>query len=288
MINNNKKTLDLPFFELLNQIPSTTTSVSTITTSEDGSDRYIYGIVGSLFYRYDTQADTWQALATPNVASSNIVSMRFTKKRGFHGRVLAAGANTVTIPGIRGAMLNGETISITQGPGAGQSRTLTYTGETVHDSGTITGTTTSTLVDGLKKWRVNQWAGYTVAITFGTDATHHKKIIYNDATTLYVADPNLQPHDPWNNQTYLTSAPYVQPVVTAGSQAHYQIMSSQFTVSPAWTSTPTNVSYFTTLSGGIYLLTSSASAPFISLQYYDILNDIWQTKTIQQGLFQRP
>jgi hypothetical protein len=285
MANNNKKGLDLPFFELLNQLPVASTAVTGLTTAEQGDDRFIYGLVGSAFYRYDTYADTWQTLATPNVAPVTAVTLRRTRRRGFHGRVLAATSSTVTIPGIRGSILNNETISIQFGPGSGQDRTLTFVSETVHDAGVVTAVTASALTDGLKKWRVNQWAGYTVAITFGTDATHHRKILYNDTTTLYVADANLQPHDPWNNQAYVAASPYVVPAATAGAQTHYQIMSSTFSVNTSWDVTPTNTSYFTTYTGGIYLVSSSAGAPFYTFQYYDIANDVWQTKTTPQGLY---
>lgn len=282
--NNNKKMLDLPFFELLNQIPATTTAITGLTTSESGADRFIYGMVGSAFYRYDTIGDTWQQLATPATAPASALTLRYTGKRGYHGRVLSANSSSVTIPGLRGSILDGEKISILHGPGAGQERTLTYVSETVHDAGVITGTTTSTLADSTKKWKVNQWAGYVVAITYGTGSTFYRNILYNDTNTLYVFDTNLQPHDPWNNQVFTATAPYAVPVTTAGSQAHYQIMSSTFNVDTNWTTTPDYTSYFTTLTGGIYLVSSATAAPFFTFQYYDVLNDRWQTKTVPQGL----
>lgn len=285
MTNNNKKGLDLPFFELLNQIPTLTTSVTGLTTSETGTDRYIYGMVGALFYRYDTYADTWQQLATPNVGPVTGVKLRHTRRRGYHGRILSATSTTVTIPGVCGDILDGETIAIQYGVGSGQERVLTLVSEDVIDAGVVTAVTTSALTDNLKKWRVNQWAGYSVAIKFGADATHHRKIIYNDATTLYVADANLQPHDPWNNQAYAAIVPYVLPSATAGVQSHYQIVSSTYSLNSAWDVTPNNASYFTTYSGGIYLVSSNGGAPWFTFQYYDIANDIWQTKTTPLGLF---
>lgn len=283
MANNNKQMVDLPFFELCNQAPVASSATADLCTAEDSTNRYIYYLTASTFYRYDTIADTWQQLATPNTAPATGLSMRFTMNRGFHGRVISATSTTVVIPGLRGQVLDGKTIRILSGTGAGQERTLTYVGETIHDAGVITATTTSTLTDGTKKWRVNQWSGYMVGITFGTDATHYKKILYNDATTLYIADANLQPHDPWNNQVFVAASPYAVPVTTAGSQAHFQIMSSTFNVS-SWTTTPDYTSYFTTLTGGIYLLSSAGGAPFFTLQYYDIANDTWQTKTCPQSL----
>jgi hypothetical protein len=283
MPNTLSPLLDLPFFELCNQAPVATSALSAMTTVEDGASRFIYYISGSSFYRYDTQADTWQQLANPNVAPVTLVALRYTGRRGLHGRVLAATSTTLTIPGVRGPALDGETVSIEFGTGSGQERTLTYVGETIHDAGVLSSASTTVLTDSTKKWRVNQWAGYTVGITFGTDATHYRKVLYNDATTLTVADVNLLPHDPWNNQAYVAASPYALPVATAGAQSHYVISSAQFNVT-AWDTIPDRTSFFTTLTGGIYMISSAAAAPFFTLQYYDILNDVWQTKTCPQGL----
>lgn len=275
--------IDLPFFELCSQAPTASSSLSCMTTSEDGSNRYLYYLTTSSFYRYDTISDTWQQLATPVTTPVTALSIRYTTNRGYHGRVLSATSTSVTLPGLRGSILDGETLTITYGKGMSQSRTLTYVSETTHESGVITGTSSTTLADNTKKWRINQWAGYTVGITFGTDATQYKQILYNDATTLYVADANLMPHDPWNNQPFAAVAPYALPSVTAGAQSHYVIMSSTFTVD-AWTTLPDLTSRFKTTSGGLYLVSSAAAAPFLTLQYYDVIRDAWQVKTVPQSL----
>lgn len=282
MANNNKLMVDLPFFELCNQAPVASSAISAIATSEDGSDRYIYYLTGSTFYKYDTVADTWIQLANPNTAPSTALTMRYTMNRGYHGRVISATSTTITIPGLRGPTLNGKILRVLSGTGAGQERTLTYTGETVHDDGIITAVfgTNLGITDSTKRWRVNQWSGYIVGITFGANATQYKKILYNDSTTLYVSDVNMQPFDPWNNQSYLATTPYALP---AASNSHYQIMSSTYSVS-SWTTTPDYTSYFTTLTGGIYLLSSAAGAPFFTLQYYDVIHDSWVTKTVPQSL----
>lgn len=284
MTNNNKKMVDMPFFELCNQAPTATSAVSGMTTAEDGSGRFIYYLSTSAFYRYDTFADTWQQLANPLQAPVTLLSLRYTGRRGYHGRVISATSDTITIPGLRNNTLSNTTISLISGQGMGQERVLTYVNETVHDAGVITGTTTATLADSTKKWEYNQWAGYMVGITFGTDATQYKKILYNDTNTLYVYDINLQPHDPWNNQYFVAAAPYALPVTTAGSQAHYQIMSSTFSVNSAWDTIPNDATYFTTLTGGIYLLSSAAATPFFTFQYYDVIHDSWQIKTCPQSL----
>jgi hypothetical protein len=285
--NNNKRMVDLPFMELLNQAPTATSALAAVTYPRTGGEYFYYMAPGPLFYRYDVVADTWQQLATPPTATATLASLRTTSRRGYHGRVLAASSTTITIPGLRGPALSGSSLIIERGPGAGQERTLTFVSESILDAGVITGTTTSTLADSTKKWRINQWSGYVVAVTFGTGgatAPTYKKVLYNDATTLYFQDNNLLPHDPWNNQVFVATAPYALPVTTAGSQAHYQIMASTFTVNTPWNVIPDYRSYFTTLTGGIYLLSSAALTPFMSLQYYDIANDLWQTKTVPQSL----
>jgi hypothetical protein len=283
--NNLKAQVDLPVWEWCRFAPTNTAALSGLATSDDGSARFLYYISTATLYRYDTYADTWQQLSTPNTTPVTTLSARYTGFRGYHGRVLSATATTIQIAGLRGPTLNGKTLKILTGTGAGQEKVLTYTSETIHDAGVITGTTTSTLADSTKKWKFNQWSGYLVGITFGTDATQYKKILYNDATTLYIYDVNLQPHESWNNQPFVAAAPYALPVTTAGSQAHFQILSHTYTVS-TWDVTPDYTSYFTTTTGGIYVLSSAASAPFFTLQYYDILHDSWQTKTCNQGLIQ--
>jgi hypothetical protein len=283
MANTNAAMVDLPFFELCNQAPVASSALACMTTVETGDDRFIYYISTSAFYRYDTVADTWQQLANPYVAPSAVINMRYSARRGYHGRVLSATSTTVQIAGLRGPTLDGTSLEVLNGTGSGQKRTLTYTGETIHEAGVITGTATNNISDSLKKWQVNQWAGYLVGITFGTDATQYKKVLYNDATTLYISDANLMPHDPWNNQPFVAVAPYALPVTTAGSQAHYQIMSQTFSV-PAWTTIPDYTSFYTTNTGGIYVVTSAAAAPFLNLMYYDVLHDAWQVKTVPQSL----
>lgn len=280
---NLKKQIDMPVWEWCRFAPTASGATSALTTVEDGSDRFIYYLTASTFYRYDTYYDTWQQLATPNTAPVTGVTMRYTALRGSHGRVISATSTTIQIGGLRGPVYNGKTIKILRGTGQGQDRVLTYSTETIHDFGVITGTAANYLQDSTKKWKFNQWAGYTVGITFGTDVTQYKEILYNDATTLYISDANLMPHNHWDNQAFTATAPYALPVTTAGSQAHYQISSQTFTV-PTWDVIPDNTTFYTTTTGGIYLVSSSASAPFLTLQYYDILADNWQTKTVPQSL----
>ena len=284
MTNNNVKLIDLPFFELCNQAPVASTAVSALATVEDGNNRYIYYLTGTLFYRYDTFADTWQQLTTPVSTPLSGITLRYTGIRGYHGRILGATSSTVTIPGLRGNQFDGQQIKILSGTGQGQTRTLTYVNETIHETGVVTTLSFSSMTDNLKKWIPNQWAGYTIGITFGTGATQYKKILYNDTNTVYIADANLMPHDPWNNQTFVANFPYAVPVTTGGLQAHFVIMSSTYTLNSNWTVVPDYTSYFTLLSGGLYALSSVGGAPYFMLQYYDIIHDSWTQKTVSSQI----
>lgn len=279
MPNNNKPMVDLPFFELCNQAPVSSGALGCLTTVEEGDDRFIYFVAGQALYRYDTVADTWQQLASPNIAPVTYASIRYTRRRGYHCLVLSATPTSVTVAAPRGEVLQGEILRVLVGGGAGQERVLTLAQETVHDAGALSGATAASLTDATKKWRINQWAGYMVGITIGTTVPQYKRVLCNSESVLWVSEANLQPHEPWANQAFATVAPYTLPA--AGMQ--YQIMSTTFNVD-AWGTVPSPGAMCTTLSGGIYLLSTLASAPFISLQYYDVANDAWQTKTVPQGL----
>jgi hypothetical protein len=279
MANTNLPMVDLPEWTTINQVPVASSALSAMTTKEEGNDRFLYYVASGLFYRLDTWADTYQQLATPPLAPTIGADMVYSKRRGYHQRVLAATSTTVTLPGLRNGLLNNESLLVLSGTGAGQERVLTFAYETTHDAGVVTTASTLLIADSLKKWAINQWVGYLVGITYGTNATQYKKVLYNDATQLFFSDANLQPHEPWNNQPFNAIAPYALPV--AGS--HYQIMSSTYNV-PAWDVVPDSSSYTVAQTGGIYLFSSAAAAPFMSLQYYDVAHDVWQTKTVSQSL----
>lgn len=282
---NLKKQVDLPVWEWLRFAPATTAANSAMVMGDAPGERYIYYLNGAAFYRYDTISDTWSTLASPNVAAVTGAALRVSNNGGFRGRVLGAGASTLTIPGLRGNGLSGYQIRISHGKGAGQVRTITgITDATVWDTGLVTAAGASSLTDSTKKWAINQWAGYQVAIKYGTGATQYRKILYNDQTNLYVADPNYQQIDPWNNTGFSAVAPYALPVATAGSQATYSIESSMVTVDSPWATQPDTTSRFNVLSGSVWFLSSAAATPFYTLQAYDIASDTWYTRTAIQGL----
>jgi hypothetical protein len=275
---------DLPFWQLCNQLPVATSALTCFATDENGDDPYIYALSGATFYRYSVNGDGVHLLASPTVAASSVASLRYTKRRGFHSRVISATSTTVQISGLVDKILDGEHMRILHGVGKGQERVLTFSSETIHDTGVITGTAANYIADSAKKWKINQWAGYLVHLQFGTDATQCKRILYNDATTLYISDAVLMPHNPWENAPFAAMAPYALPITTAGSQTHFQIRSQTFTVDTPWDVIPDDTSLATTLTGGLYLFSSAAAAPFFTLQYYDVAADNWQSKTCPQSL----
>ena len=280
--NNLKKQIDLPVWEWMRfAIQTFNNAASGFATAIDGSDRYIYYQYPGLFYRYDTWSDSWASLRSPvYYAPVTIASMVYCKSQGNRGRVLAAPtSSTLTIPSlISGAKLVGQKIRITTGVGAEQTRTITASTdpETI-ESGVSTGTSTTALQDTTKKWQINQWVGYTVRITFSTNATEQRTVIYNDNTTLYFYDINLQQYEPWDNQGFVSSF--------SGTASTYEISTQTITVNTPFVTTPTTDSRFMIMSGVIWLMSSVSSAPFFTWQMYDILTDVWYQKTMPTTIF---
>lgn len=285
LVNNLKKVVDLPIFELCSQVPTATSALSATTTSDEKGGRYIYYIIGSLFYRYDTQADMWQQLASPNTAALTTVDIRYSTFNGYRGNILDSSASGCTIPALRSQMLVGKTMRIVSGTGAGQERTITAVGtDKIYDTGLATSASALLLTDTTKRWEINKYIGFQVRVVYGTGQSQVRRILYNDATTLYVTDPNYQQLDPWSNTGFSAIAPYALPVSTAGLQAVYYIEATDITVNSPWTVQPDDSSSFVILSGGVWMMSSSASAPWSTLQYYDILSDTWYTRTPLGGL----
>ena len=280
--NNLKKQIDQPVWEWSRFALTTFNSTAAgFATAIDGSDRYIYYQYPGIFQRYDTWTDTWASLSAPTYyASVTIASMVYSKSQGNRGRVLSAPtSSTLTIPSlISGEKLVGLKIRITTGVGAEQTRTITASTDPVTvESGVSTGTNTTTLQDTTKKWQINQWVGYTVRISFGTNAAFQRTVVYNDTQNLYFSDTNLQQHEPWDNQGFVSSF--------SGTFSTYEIAAQTITVDTPFTTTPTTDSRFMIMSGVIWLLSSAASSPFFTWQMYDVLTDVWYQKSMPGSLF---
>jgi hypothetical protein len=282
LINKLKTVLDQPVWEWTRFAPTNTSAISYLATSDDGSDRYLYYIVGSLFYRYDCISDTWMQLASPIVTPVTTVALRYSKYAGNRGRVISNLTSTkIRIPYISGGKeLVGKTIKIIAGTGAGQEKTINAVdAEFIHDSGLATSATANLLTDTTKKWKINQWVGYTCRVTYNTSATLQRTVIYNTVDTLTFADSNYQAYEPFDNQGFS-----VTPSITAGVQTHFVLTTQDITVNSAFSVTPDDTSRFLLETGVLWLLSSATSNPFFTWQMYDVANDMWIAKTATGGM----
>ena len=284
LTNNLKPILDQPVWEWARFAPIANTATSGLCTSEDGDSRYMYYLVGAQFYRYDTITDTYLQLSSPLTTPVTALSLRYSKYSGNRGRVLSQVSSTkLQIPYIGGgSMLVGDNIVIRYGAGAGQERTITSVDpEVIHDSGLCTNTSTIFITDTTKKWKPNQWVGYNCRVSFGNTALQlQRTIIYNTVDTIWFADANYQPYDPFDNVGFSTA-----PTATAGSQSSFVITSQNINLNSALTVPTDSTSRFIIQTGTIWLLSSLTVAPFFTWQMYDVANDVWMVKTANAGLF---
>jgi hypothetical protein len=242
-------------------------------------ERYLYVIGPSQAYRYDTWSDSWQEITIPQTATTTNLKGQLTKYMGHRGPVLAATNNTLQIGGCgyQTKAAIGTKIRIISGTGAGQERTITAVADPViHDQGASTSGTTSAITDTVKKWRFNQWDGYTVRLLHAStpiSTAQVRRILYNDQTVLTVTDANFQPIDSFNNTSF-SSTSFNAP----GTNTQYTIESVTLTVDTNWTVNPDASSIFMILSGGLWIMSTTSSQTLLP-QYYDVLSDAWYTKT---------
>ncbi len=287
--NNLKKVVDVPVWELMSQAPVSTGAGSATCFSDGASERYIYYMSPSVFYRYDTYTDSYQQLATPLTTPTTVSSIIYSSYGGYCGNVLGASANTLTIPGLEANLLLGNVVKnndgtttlvpfkirITAGTGIGQERSILSAADpVVLEAGEISAvSSTVAITDATKNWQVNQWVGYQVLIEFGAGAKQLRKVLYNDRTTLTFYDANYQQPEPCNNVALISAD---GGAVSTGS--NYRIISSVVTVDAVWTTTPDVTSKFRIISGGVWYTTSSSSN-MADMSFYDVLTDTWIGKT---------
>jgi hypothetical protein len=121
---------------------------------------------------------------------------------GHRGPVISATSTSLTIGGLgkNSNLCQGLKVRIIAGKGAGQERTINAVSDgVIHDFGLATTATALAIGDSTKKWRVNQWDGYNVRLTFNTGQLQVRTVLYNDTTTLTVSDTNFQAIDSFNN-----------------------------------------------------------------------------------------
>ena len=309
LVNNLKKQVDLPVWEWTRFSPVVPTAGLSCSCTADNqlvnenNGRYIYYLLNATnFWRYDTITDTYLQLASPTQAPANATSARFAGGIGYYNRVISATSNTIVTGLPTGKAAIGYKIRIVSGTGAGQERIITDVSDpTVVDFGVATAgaqaSNISSITDTAKNWygsaasvtagytnsytgataNFNGFAGYVVRIIpFGTGPNQVRKILYNTNQVLTIADTNLT-YEPFSTGQW---------AVTPAAGSVYQIESSTITVDTAWDTTPDQTSRFIIQSGAILLLTNiNNTNPWHSLQYYDVLNDMWYMLPGVQSIF---
>lgn len=283
---NLKPQIDLPVWEWCRFAPAATTAISSLTTGNSLSNRYLYYQIAVELYRYDTVTDSWNRMSNmtgfsiPTIMNNNVL----TNSIGHPGQAIGNGGgnNTMQLAGLSGNIMVGYKIRITGGTGAGQERTImAISSPTIHERGTVTTAGTQSVIDantgaGLKQWKINQWKNYQFRCTFGTGRTQLRPILYNTINSVVWSDPNYLTINPWAN-------PLANISIAVSSQ--FVIESHIITVDTNWTTNPDSTSTFMIMSGGIWNITQgTTTAPFFSLSYYDLLADQWYGKTTESGL----
>jgi hypothetical protein len=282
IINTLRKQIDLPVFEWTRFAPAVSTAVSSSCVADNAifslaQGRFIYYLLGAgNFWRYDTYADSYSQMSSPPIAVSTFSTMRFSTVNAIESNIISATASSAVIPAYYGTVYKGYDIKIVAGTGNGQRRTITDVSDPIiFDQGNATAVTntigTINITDSLKAWTFNQWVGYQVRIIQGNGAGQVRKILYNNATQLFLGDSVISGSEIWcNPMTY-------SPAITTGSI--YQIEASTISIDSNWLVTPDATSRFKVQGGTIYLLSSNAATPFYSLQHYDVLTDTWYIRT---------
>jgi hypothetical protein len=300
--NQLRKQVDLPTWEHLRFAPVvptgglSATCVADNSNFNDTSGRYLYYLINATnFWRYDTVADTYEQLASPLAAPLTASSMRFAGAQGYYGRVFAP--TTWTVPSITSSQFRtglpsgqaavGYRVRIISGKGAGQERLITAVSDPiVLDYGSATAGAITSLTDTGKAFtpsftaspatqNLNEYVGCNVRTTYGTGANQVRKILYHSATVITVSDANFFQNEPYSGGTFVTAP-------AAGTV--YQIEYNTVTVDTAWDVVPDSTSRYVIQSGGIWLVSGAAATPFYTLQYYDVLHDMWYYKPANQNM----
>lgn len=278
-----KKQVDLPVFEWMRFCPVSTAATNClIGLNGQTGERYFYFFdSGNVNYRYDTFSDSWQQISPfPNTISSNTKGAA-TKSQGYETIALSATSTTVQIGGCGQATKSavGKRIRILSGKGAGQERTITAVSDpTIHDYGYSTSSSINAITDTTKKWRFNQWDGYTLRLQYNASIVPLnacRKILYNNQTVLTVFDNAYQMIDPAGNIPFNTISPNGNP---SSNNLTYSIESVTLTVDSAWADIPDSSSIMIIL-GTVAWFNTGSLAQLLLTQVYDTFSDTWHTRT---------
>lgn len=290
--NTLTRQVDIPLWEWTRFAPAVSTAISSTCAADNGNflpeehGRYIYYLISATnFSRYDTWTDMFQQLSSPPITPTTFTSMKYSAAYGIEGNVISASSSTITVPSMTQQALVGYDIVIISGAGAGQRRTITSAAEPVTlDTGLVTAVSNTigslNITDSTKNWIGNQYAGYTLRTTGNSGVSQVRRILSNTNTVITLGD-TTQMNKQWNNPAVFSPAI----ASTAGSQTTYAIESQVLTLDSAWTVTPDSTSVFRIQSGMIIMVSSAASAPFFTLQAYDIISDTWYVLPAMQNIF---
>jgi len=294
------KQLDLPAWEVVRPMPVAPTNGFSASCNADNGDfneisgRYIYTMINDTqFWRYDSLSDTYLQLARSPFTLTTAISMRFAGAMGYYGRTISATSTTLTSGLPFAASPVGYRIKIVSGRGAGQTRIVASVSDpVVVEFGVVTTGSSTQIIDATKNWglgaagtttNLNQWAGYVVRITNGTPNGMVRKILYNNTTTLTMADPNLYAVDSWAVPMSTTAGTSGMVATTANTS--YSIESSTITVDTAWDVTPDDSSKFLIQSGVVILAdTATVANGGVALAYYSVLEDTWYAKSVNNAV----
>jgi len=284
--NNLKGVVDQPVWEWGRFSPVASVALSAWATADDGLDEYIYYLANTTLFRYSVKSDTWMQLATNLFTPVTTISLRYSKYSGNRGRILGLNPlnpSLVKIPFLKSgtALLNKE-FRIMTGPNAGYEGSISYVeNENIEDFGVVTSGSTAVITDATKKWKTNQWVGYSVRVTFGTNVSQQRTVIYNNDTSLFFIDNNYQMHETWDNVGFFSTPTAGGSTVTT----NYVISSQYVALNPPPSAPLTDKDRFVVFTGGLWAFTGQSGAPFAALTYYDVLTDVWYNKTIPNGLY---
>ena len=304
--NRLTKQVDLPTFEwtrplagpaaLIANTGLSGTCVADNSVFNETSGRYIYTLLNATnFWRYDTITDSYEQLSSPGLTVLTATSLRFAGAQGYWGRAISSTSTTMLTGLPFGKQAIGYRIRIISGTGAGQERLITDVSDpVVADFGSATAGAATTLTDTNKNWggigatnNVNNWVGYVVRIVGGTGINQVRKILYNSATVLTIADLNLYAYDTWCAPLQGGLAPTAGTVgwTAPAAASTYQIEASTITVDTAWTTQPDSTSRYVIQSGGVWLCSGATVANGgLTMQYYSVLEDLWYAKSVQSNM----
>jgi len=284
--NKLKSLLDQPVWEWT-RFNVTPLQTSAMTAAAGGANRrYLYNLNGTTMTRYDTFTDAFQILQSPAISPVGLVDITYKGYDGYYSNAIPNGSTT-TIAGsfIDGGVCKGKKIRILEGPNDGQERTITsVSNPIIVDPQVIVTSTVAPLsiTDSSKQWIVNQWKGYQFRVVSGNGKGMIKRIMYNNANTLYFGDVNYLGLEPrMSLPVFKVSPSGVADATKTIGVIEYQVA----TLDSALPIAATSATKYLIVGGAIWVASATTIAPFYTYQVYDILSDEWYQKSAYSSYY---